>query len=139
MGIASGHPPQITPSTTTAQLVAHGGGDIGKRARTPVQSTIAVGRQTDELRSASWVIAFFRLPSVLSSYAVCITIQIWLFRLSWPSLKHSWALKEILPQDSLFVQACAAGDVEPVKQLALNGKGMPSSIDETGRPMLHVI
>ncbi|KAL8649455.1 MAG: hypothetical protein Q9226_005572 [Calogaya cf. arnoldii] len=57
--------------------------------------------------------------------------------LSWPCFKYSWAFKEILPRDSLFVKACIAGNVEEVKQLALSGKGMPSSIDEVGTPMLH--
>ncbi|KAL8976443.1 MAG: hypothetical protein Q9205_007547 [Flavoplaca limonia] len=75
-----------------------------------------MGRQTDELRSSSWL---------------------WWFKLSWPSLRHSLAIKEILSRDSLFVKACQAGDVEEVRQLALSGKGMPSSIDEAGRPMLH--
>ena len=98
-----------------------------------------MGRQTDELRSTSWVIALYRLPSVLSSYAVCLISQVWWFKLSWPSFRHSLAIKEILFQDSLFVNACQAGNVEEVTQLALSGKGMPSSIDEAGRPMLHVI
>lgn len=85
------------------------------------------------------MIALFRLPSLLSSYAVCITIQLWLFRLSWPCLRQSLTVKEVLPPDSLFVKACAEGNVEGVKQLALIEKGMPSSMDEAGRPMLHVI
>ncbi|KAL8882625.1 MAG: hypothetical protein Q9192_007551, partial [Flavoplaca navasiana] len=62
---------------------------------------------------------------------------LWWFQLSWPSLRHSLAIKEILSRDSLFVKACQAGNVEEVRQLALSGKGMPSSVDEAGRPMLH--
>ena len=116
---------------------AHGR-EIVRGAGITVQTLITMGRQTDELRSTSWVIALFRLPSVLSSYAVCLTFQLWWFTLSWPSLRHSLAIKEILPLDSLFVKACQAGNVEEVRQLALSGKGMPSSIDEAGRPMLHV-
>ncbi|KAL8853128.1 MAG: hypothetical protein Q9221_002010 [Calogaya cf. arnoldii] len=126
----------VTPLTTSTQIRAHGA-DIVRHARTTVQSSITMGRQTDELRSISWMIGLFRLPGLLSSYAVCITIQLWLFRLSWPCFKHSWAFKEILPRDSLFVKACIGGNVEEVKQLALSGKGMPSSIDEVGKPMLH--
>lgn len=141
MGIASGYPlivSQFTPSTTTAQLKAEGG-DILRHASSAVQSSITVGRRTEELRSTFWMIALFRLPSLLSSYAVCVTIQLWLFKLSWPCLRHSLTIKEILPRDSLFVTACTKGNVEEVRQLALIGKGMPSSIDEAGRPMLHVI
>lgn len=128
---------QVTPRGSTTRPSTHGR-EIVRGAWITVRTSIAVGRQTDELRSTSWMIASFRLPSVLSSYVLCLTFQLWMFRLSWPSLRHSLAIKEILPRDSLFVKACTAGNVEEAKQLALSGKGMPSSIDEAGRPMLHV-
>ncbi|KAL8676853.1 MAG: hypothetical protein Q9186_006660 [Xanthomendoza sp. 1 TL-2023] len=101
------------------------------------RTSVIVGQQRNELRSISWMIAFLRLPNILSSYAICVTIQLWLFKLSWPCLKHALAVKRIIPRDSSFVRACAAGDVNGVKQLALSGQGMPSDIDQSGKPMLH--
>lgn len=104
-----------------------------------MRTSIAVGQQKDELRSMSWMIAFLRLPNILSSYAICITIKLWLFRLSWPCLRHLLAVKGIIPQDSSFVKSCVAGDVEEVRCLAFSGQGMPSNLDEAGRPILHVL
>ncbi|KAL8776935.1 MAG: hypothetical protein Q9213_008076 [Squamulea squamosa] len=99
-----------------------------------VRSSITIGHQKDELRSVSWMIALCRFPNVLSSYAVCVTVQLWLFSLGWPCLRHSLAVKRIIPYDSEFVKACAAGDVMKARQLAWSGRGSPSSIDETGKP-----
>ncbi|KAL8957538.1 MAG: hypothetical protein Q9183_006030, partial [Haloplaca sp. 2 TL-2023] len=47
------------------------------------------------------------------------------------------ALKNILSRESKFITACAAGDLEAVRQMALAGHGAPSNIDEYGKPALH--
>lgn len=102
-------------------------------------SSISVGSQEDDLRSISWILGFLRLPGVFSSYAVAYTVQLWLFKLGWPHLRHSLAVKRIVPRDSDFMKACAAGQLDTVRELALSGQGMPSNIDESGVPALHVI
>lgn len=99
---------------------------------------MTMGYQKDELRSISWILGFLRLPLFLSSYAIYITVRLWLFRLNFPRLEHTVALKKIVPRQSSFMQACAAGEVHKARQLALSGQGSPSDIDETGRPALHV-
>lgn len=103
-----------------------------------VRTSITVGYQKDELRSVSWMLALLRLPHLLSSYAICVTLQLWLFRVDWPLLKHSLTVKNIIPRHSSCMTACASGEVERVRELALSGQGMPSFIDETGMPALHV-
>lgn len=100
---------------------------------------MTTGYQKDQLRSIFWMVGFLRLPNVLSSYAICITVQLWLFRLSWPRLEGSLAIRKILPRESTFIKACARGDLVEVRQLALSGQGTPCCIDETGTPALHVI
>lgn len=107
----------------------HKGGD---------RTSMTMGYQKDELRSISWILGFLRLPCFLSSYALYITLRLSLFSLSHPRFEHSLAFKEIIPRGSSFIQACAAGEVEQVRQLALSGQGSPSSIDENGDPALHV-
>ncbi len=99
---------------------------------------MTMGYQKDELRSISWILGFLRLPLFLTSYAIYITMRLWLFRLSFPRLEHSLAFKKIVPRQSCFIQACAAGEVHKARRLALSGQGSPSNIDETGRPALHV-
>lgn len=103
-----------------------------------VRTWMKVSYQKDELRSVSWMLAFLKLPHLLSSYAICATLQLWLFRVDWPLLKHSLTVKKIIPRQSSFMTACASGEVERVRELALSGQGMPSCIDETGMPALHV-
>ncbi|KAL8910724.1 MAG: hypothetical protein Q9171_004017 [Xanthocarpia ochracea] len=127
------------PSTwsLTAKPKAHAGAQATSENKA-LQSSISIGHQKNELRSISWIIALVRCPGFLSPYAVCITVQLWLFRLSWPCLRQSLTVKRIIPCDSAFVKACAAGDVMEVRQLAWGGEGSPSCIDDSGKPVLHV-
>lgn len=103
-----------------------------------VKTTVTLRYQKDDLRSCSWILGVLRLPWMFSSNVIYIAIQLWFFKASWPHLRHSMSIKTVVPQDSKFMKACAAGSLEDVRQLALDGYGSPSSVDETGKPAIHV-
>ncbi|KAL8637203.1 MAG: hypothetical protein Q9228_005504 [Teloschistes exilis] len=102
-----------------------------------LKSSVSLSQRKEELRSTSWLIALLRLPYPLSRYAICVTAQAWFSRLAWPSAICSISAKTILPNGAIFMEACAAGEVNAVRRLALEGLGLPTSIDEAGRPALH--
>lgn len=131
--IATTPGPASNPRTTRASIRNKATKSLKAR------SSVTIGHRKDELRSTSWFVGLLRLPYLLSDYAVCMTAQVWFFRLAWPCTRYSISLKSILPHDSAFIKASAAGDVEQVRRLALSGQGTASSIDETGTPVLHVI
>lgn len=106
--------------------------------RWKVKTSVTLGQRKEELRSISWLIALLRLPYPLSCYAICVTAQASFPRLAWPSVFCSISARKILPTGSIFLKVCAAGKLNAVRRLALEGLGLPSSIDEAGTPALHV-
>ena len=94
--------------------------------------------QWDELRTVYWVSGTFRLPSILSAYALSVQARATFSVLHWPSFSQSVSLKNIVPDDSEFMKACDAGNYESARNIALDGKGSPTDIDKHGQPALHV-
>lgn len=126
----------ITARTSLGVLLPRGRA-VQSQDHPKLRTTVTIRYQKDDLRSCSWILGTLRLPWMFSSHAIYIAIQLWLFKASWPHLRHSISVKTIVPRGSKFMMACAAGSLRDVRQLALDGYGSPSSIDETGEPALH--
>lgn len=95
-------------------------------------------KRSDELRTVYRISVTFRLPSILSAHALSIQAEATFSVLCWPSFSQYVSLKNIVPDDSDFMKACSAGDYESARNIALDGKGSPTDIDEHGQPALHV-
>lgn len=99
---------------------------------------IVLQSQRNEFRTVYRVSGIFRLPSILSAYALSVQAEAIFSMLHWPSFTQFVSLKNIVPDNSEFMKACDAGDYEKARSMALAGHGSPTDIDEHGQPALHV-
>ena len=102
-----------------------------------IRSFLLINAQWNLLCSTYVIRSLLKLP-FFSNHLIAIRAKLERFRLSWPTLTYSITSRNIVPINSSFMVACAAGDLMKARDLALAQQGGPTDIDENGVPALHV-
>lgn len=103
-----------------------------------LRSWIIVHTRWNDLQSTYSLSGLVRFPYMMSGFALHVQAMIKLSILHWPLISHTLSLKNIVPVESTFMQACALGDLALVRSLAVARQGYLADVDEMGRPALHV-
>ena len=101
-------------------------------------SYIFVSKQRSGMQSVYQILGTIRFPFILSAYAVRFYATMTSSMLHWPIPWQRVSVNNIVPENCDFMKACDEGNYTRALDLALNGKGRPTDIDENGRPAIGV-